>query len=413
MSQRHTTVTERNQFVDLKLEGHTLKEIAERTGWSFECIRHWWRRYRDGGRRALEPEDRRKQRGGRMSSFSEKIKAAYSQIKQNHPGWGAAVAQARVAEQLEMAQEQQPSISTIEKFWAEKHPKLLRSHRPKRPKPVIEPRPDISEAHERWQLDFKEGMVVENVGSVDVLNIRDEATPVKIGSFVYPAGQSSGRDIQAALRLAFSRWGLCDRLQTDQDKRLFNPQVNYPFPTVGILWLIGLGIGHDIAPSAPHNGCVESFNGTWYQRVLRGRTFETIEQIQQTSDEELFRMNHKLPSHGRACDGRPPLEAYPEANSPRRPFSAEREVELFSMQRVYDYLANHLWWRRVSQNGRINLGGQRYRIGTPLAGQDIRLGFDADTALFVARTAQEKFIKHLPPKQLTVAHITGLDPNPD
>jgi transposase len=413
MSQRQTTVAERHQIVDLKLAGYSLPEIAEQTGWSFECVRSWWRRYRDGGRKALDPVDGRKQRGGRMSSFPTEIQAAYAEIKEQHPGWGAPVAQARVAEQLDLDQAQQPSISTIEKLWAEKHPELLRSHRPQRPPPASKPVPDISEPHERWQLDFKEWMAVETVGYVDVLNIRDEATPVKIGSFVYPARKSTGRDIQAALRQAFSQWGLCDRLQTDRDKRLFNAQLNYPFPTPVILWLVGLGISHDIAPSAPASGCVECFNGTWYDRVLLGRQFETLEQIQQASDEELFWMNHKLPSQGRACHGRPPLEAYPEAKSPRRPYSPDRELELFSMQRVYDYLAHQFWWRRVTKNGQISLGGHRYGISTDYAGDDIRLDFEADAAHFVARTGKGAVIKRLPPKQLTVAHITGLDRNPD
>jgi len=413
MSQRQASVAERNQFVDLKLVGHTLPEIADMTGWSFECVRSWWRRYRDGGRRGLDPDDGRQQRGGRMSSFSEKIQAAFSEVKQAHPGWGAPVARARLAEQLELDEACLPSISTIEKLWAEKYPELLRSHRPQRPEPASDPPPDISDPHERWQLDFKEWMAVETVGYVDVLNIRDEASPVKIGSFVYPARQSTSRDIQAALRQAFSQWGLCDRLQTDRDKRLFNPQVDYPFPTPVILWLVGLGIDHDIAPSAPDNGCVERFNGTWYERVLVGRDFETIEQIQQTSDEELFWMNHKLPSQGRACQGRPPLEAYPEATSPRRPFAPAQELALFSMPAVYDYLSHQFWWRRVTQNGQISLGGQRYGISTAHAGEDVRLNFEAETARFVARTAKGEVIKRFPPKQLTAAYITGLDQTPD
>lgn len=411
MSQQQTTVAERHHFVDLKLQGHTLKNIAEATGWSFACVRTWWRRYRNGGRSALDPADGRTQRGGRMSTFPEAIRAAFSEVKANHPGWGAPVAQARLAERMDVAEDELPSVSTIEKFWRENHPKLLRSHRPQRPKPAPDPVPEICEAHERWQMDFKEWMAVESVGYVDVLNIRDEATPVKIHSVVYPARQSTGRDIQEALRQAFTQWGLCDRLQTDRDKRLFNTQLDYPFPTVVILWLVGLGISHDIAPSAPENGCVECFNGTWFERVLRGRTFQTIAEIQATSDEELHWMNHKLPSRGRACDGQPPLQAYPEANTPRRPFSRERERELFSMQRVYDYLSHQFWWRRVSQNGQVSLGGQRYGIGMAHAGEDVRIEFDADSVRFVAHNSDDEVIKRFQPKQLTAAHIIGLGPD--
>lgn len=163
---------------------------------------------------------------------------------------------------------------------------LLYSYR-RHPPPPPAVAPDISAPHERWQLDFKEWMRVADLGHVDVLNIRDEATPVKIGSFVYPARKTSGRDIQEALRTAFCRWGLCDRLQTDRDKRLFNPNHDYPFPTVTILWLAGLGVAHDIAPSAQVNGCVERFNRTWFERVLRGSQFDSLQTLQAVSDQEV------------------------------------------------------------------------------------------------------------------------------
>lgn len=409
MSQRQTRVSERHRFIDLKLQGYSLAEVAAATGWSFECVRSWWRRCRDGGRQALDPEDGRKQRGGRMSRFGAEIQAAFAEVKAQHPGWGAPVVRARLAAELGMAESQLPSISTIEKFWTETYPQLLRSHRPRRPPPLIETAPDITAPHQRWQMDFKEWMKVESVGYVDVLNIRDEATPVKIGSFVYPARSSTSQDIQTALRQAFTQWGLCDRLQTDRDKRLFTNNIDHPFPSRLILWLVGLGIQHDIAPSATHNGCVERFNGTWYERVLRGCDFETLAQIQETSDEELFWMNHKLPSQGRACQGQPPLVAYPEAQTPRRPYTPEQELTLFSMERIYEYLSQQFWWRRVNQSGQISLGGQRYGIGTAHVREDIRLTFDADTCHLMAYTAQDKVIKRFPPKQLTVSYITGLD----
>ena len=57
MSQRQTTVAKRNHFIDLKLVGHTLKEVAEETGWSLDCVRFWWRRYRDGGMSTLVHPD--------------------------------------------------------------------------------------------------------------------------------------------------------------------------------------------------------------------------------------------------------------------------------------------------------------------------------------------------------------------
>jgi len=96
MSQRQTSVAERHRFIDLKLKGHSLKEIAEHTGWALHCVRHWWRRYRDEGRGALDPSDERKQRGGHMSTFPGVVRLAFLRVKKEHPKWGAAVARPRL-----------------------------------------------------------------------------------------------------------------------------------------------------------------------------------------------------------------------------------------------------------------------------------------------------------------------------
>ncbi len=114
MSRRRTSVADRNRFVDLKLQGQTLHEIAQATGWSFECVRTWWRRYRDDRRRALDPPDKRTQRGGPMSRFPLEVRQAFEQVKHAHPGWGAPVARLRVAEQLAVAVQDLPALSMIE-----------------------------------------------------------------------------------------------------------------------------------------------------------------------------------------------------------------------------------------------------------------------------------------------------------
>lgn len=84
MKERRTTVAEWNEFVDLKLAGKTIAEISEKTGWSYYCVRYWWRQFRESGREALEPEDRRKQRG-LMSQFPGVVRFALLWIKKEHP----------------------------------------------------------------------------------------------------------------------------------------------------------------------------------------------------------------------------------------------------------------------------------------------------------------------------------------
>ena len=411
MSQRQTTVADRNRFIDLKLAERTLEKVAEETGWSLGCVRSWWRCYRDGGRKALDPPDGRKQRGGSMSTFPAVIRFAFLRIKKEHPGWGAAVARPRVAERLGLPENELPSISVIERYWAQYQDRLYRCHRKRHPPTGIAakgPRP--TEPHERWQADFKEKVKMPDIGRVDVFNIRDDASPVKIGSFVDVTNAWNDRQIQEALRQAFTRWGLCDRFQTDKDRRVVNTS-DHPFPSRFTLWLAGLGITHEFARSAQDNGCAERFHRTWYGRVVVGRRLKDLDHLQEVSDEELDWMNRRLPSRGRDCRGRPPLVAYPEAEKPRRTYARDEELDIFSLERVYRYLADRHWWRRVSTVGQISLGGHVYGVGRVYAHRDVQITFDADAVEFVVEDSQEVKIKRLTPQGLTVAEITGLAPS--
>ncbi len=409
MSQKQTSVSERNQMVDLKLQGYTLAAVARQMGWTEACVRKWWRRYRKGGRSALHPPDKRRQRGGRMSQFGAQVRQAFQVVKEAHPGWGAALARLHVALQLDVSEPDLPSLSTIEKYWRAVCPELLR---PARRHPAALPKERATEVtlpHQRWQLDFKERIPVSGCGKIDVLNIRDEATPVKIASRVYRVHQCLSRDVQEALRRAFSQWGLCDRLQTDRDKRFYSSTHEYPFPSILVLWLAGLGVAHDLAPSAQANGCVERFHRTWFEHVVRGNEFASLAALQAASDRHVRYLNYELPSHGRACAGRAPLVAYPGALLPRRPFCRAEERHLFSLPRVYDFLATQHWWRRVSQVGQVSLGGKRYHLSQAYAGQEVRVTCDPQTQTFPVFTAQDQFIAAIELDRLTVSSITGLE----
>jgi hypothetical protein len=344
-----------------------------------------------------------------MSTFPGTIRFAFLRIKKEHPGWGAAVARPRVAERLHRPEKEMPSVSTIEKYWAQYKGRLYKRHRKKHPAQERSKGSKPEAPHERWQADFKVKIKVKDLGRVDVFNIRDDFSPVKVGSFVCPYNEWDDRWVQEALRQAFTDWGLCDRFQTDKEKRLVNTG-DHPFPSRFTLWLAGLGIEHEFARSAQENGCAERFHRTWHGRVVEGRGFEDHDQLQQVSDEELDWINERLPSRGRACNGRPPLMAYPIARDPRRPYTPDQELELFSMQRVYRYLAEQHWWRRVSKVGQIGIGGHRYGVGITYARQDVKIMFNAHTAEFVVVNSQEEEIRRLEPKGLTVEKITGLHP---
>jgi hypothetical protein len=337
------------------------------------------------------------------------VRFAFLRIKKEHPKWGAAVARPRIAQRLNIPEEELPCVSTIEKYWAQYRGRLYQRHRRRSPSQTPGPRP--KEPHERWQADFKVRMAVEGLGPTDVFNIRDDASPVKIGSFVYPANEWNDRTVQEALRDAFTRWGLCDRFQTDKETRLVNTSCDEPFPSRFTLWLTGLGVTHELARSAQANGCAERFNRTWHDRVIAGQTFQDYDELQSTSDLELEWINQRLPSRGRACDDQPPLEVYPQAKHPRRPYTRDQELELFSMDRIYQFLVGQHWWRKVSQVGQFSIGGQCCGVGITYASQDVRVAFDSDTIEFAVEDSHGEEIKRFEPQGLTVEEITGLKPD--
>jgi hypothetical protein len=103
------------------------------------------------------------------------------------------------------------------------------------------------------------------------MNLTDLATGIKMGSYVHPAGSPQKRHLipweqmRANLRLAFSRWGLPDRIRTDRDRHLVAPG-EYPVPMPFTVWLAGLGIQHEIIQRVTQNGGYE-FTGItlWYE----------------------------------------------------------------------------------------------------------------------------------------------------
>lgn len=65
-----------------------------------------------------------------------------------------------------------------------------------------------------------------------------------------------------------------------------------------------------------------------------------------------------------------------EARHSGRPYRLEWEEELLDIGRVVRYLAQGRWFRRVSSQGQVALGGQSYYLGPAFAGQQVEIRFD-------------------------------------
>lgn len=88
----------------------------------------------------------------------------------------------------------------------------------------------------------------------------------------------STEDYQQALRLAFSQWGLPDRLATDDDRVFYDETSKSPFPSRFHLWLIALGIALAFGRMGKpeDQGIMEWSHQLWDQQVPDGDQFENF-----------------------------------------------------------------------------------------------------------------------------------------
>jgi hypothetical protein len=109
------------------------------------------------------------------------------------------------------------------------------------------------------------------------------------------------------------------------------------------LWLVGLGIEHELIRRVTENGCVERAHQTSEGRLQGYGPFDELEEWQHIIDYERWRMNAVLPSWGRHCRCQPPLMVYPQARIPLRFYRTVDELALFDLGRVQAYLSSGHW----------------------------------------------------------------------
>ncbi len=239
---RMTTLEERMLFRSLAQAGHTDCEIAEQTDWSLSTVRKW-RRRGERGRQALVSFMGRPARGA-LSTYPPLIRETIRAWRIAHPGRGPKTLRADLEVEDCFKGQRLPSVRSIARFLRkegltrpyERHSELPRSARavPQAP-------------HEEWEMDARGQERIPNVGIVTLINLNDRYSRIRLLS--YPCWLGSHRverlptteDYQLVLRLAFTEWGLPDRIAMDHDSVFYDNTSKSPFPTRIHLWLLALG----------------------------------------------------------------------------------------------------------------------------------------------------------------------------
>ncbi len=116
-------------------------------------------------------------------------------------------------------------------------------------------------------------------------------------------------------------------------------------------------------------------------------------------------LNQHIPST--VFQGQAPLHAYPVAVHSGRFYRPEWEAEMLDLNRVFAYLTHCRWFRRIRANGRLDIGGYDYYLGTSLRNQMLELSFDATQRCFLGQPAGSESILTIAPQGLTKPDLMG------
>jgi len=251
-------------------------------------------------------------------------------------------------------------------------------------------------------------MRVEGVGRVSLISIVDVVSRLKTES--YPSLETTNPalpDYQLSLRRAFLTYGLPQTLTLDQGTVFYDNTTPSPFPTRLHLWLVALGIHVRFTRKRrPTDHAIgERTHQLMTAQALLGQTSSSHTALWSGLDERRQVLNRHLPS--RSLAHKAPLAAYPGAIHSGRSYRPEWEEELLSLEKVYTYLAQGRWYRRVRANGFFDLGSSRYYLGRHFARGSVAIGFDPDTLTLIGQPEGSDQTIQLSVQGLTKAELMG------
>lgn len=403
-----TSLQERVMIQELAEAGFTDRRIAQQMGRSIHTVRKWRRKGQHQGRAGLISRMGRPARGA-LSSFSAKTADTLRRWREAHPGWGALTLQAELRRHPAFQGKPIPSEAVITRWL--KQEDFSRPYEKHQELPTEPARP-AQACHEEWELDARGWERIPEVGVISLLDVNDVFSKAKLIS--YPCWLGAKRatrhptteDYQLVLRLAFSEWGLPDRLAVDHESPFYDSHNKSPFPTRFHLWLVALGVELSFGRmgQATDQAMTERSHQTWQHQVLDGQHFPAQERLRQALQERRTFLNEHLPC--RTLGHRPPLLAHPQARRPRRPYRPEWEAEQLDLSRVYAFLSRGRWFRKGSNVGTLSLGGHVYILGSAWREKEVEITFDAHDQKLVF-TAPDGMEKRLPPRGLTVQDLMG------
>jgi len=343
-----------------------------------------------------------------MGSFDKAIHQKVEQYRPGREGWGALTIQVELRQESDLRAHRQPSRSTIAAFLKDKgKTKPYKKHLDLPCKPCY----SAAFPHDLWQMDAEGNKQVAGLGTVCVVNLKDAFSKTYVGSlplvFEKPCNHPQKAHYQRLMRLAFLEFGMNRRLQVDHESVFFDNISTSPFPTELHLWLTGLGIEVCYTPKGKpqKQGMVERSHQTMHQQVTAGQTFACYRQLFDRGQQRRSRLNRDIPS--RSTQNQPPLLNCPQAEKSERAYQTEVEEKIFEPQKIKNLLRQGRWYRTVSKDKTVALGGRVYYLPKANPKTEVEIRFNPYKSTFLFFNAIGKFINSRPAQGLTYSELAG------
>lgn len=399
-----TTLEERIEIAERASAGESSPEIAAAMGRPVSTVRKWRHKYQREGRAGLSSQMGRPAAGALAQSSAE-IKAAILEMREQQLGWGAQTIRLELAKDKRFADQKLPSRSRIAAFLKERQKVRKYERRQELPEPEKQP---LERPHQEWELDAQGVTTVAGVGKVSVINVLDICSHISIDSHAcLHTRHPKAEEYQRLLRRAFGRYGLPEQISLDHDSAFYDNKSASPFPSRIHLWLLALGVQVRFIHKPPplEHAHIERQHQTVAWQAFEGQTFDEADDLQRQLQARILFLNQEYPTS--ALNGQPPFLANPQARHSGRIYQRQTEEQLLNLQRVYDYLKDARWFRKVSSVGTFSLGGLVYNASTSFAEQTLEITFDPATHMLICLPEKCEITFHLPVKGLTNSALMG------
>jgi hypothetical protein len=188
-------------MVEAKLNGKSLKQVAQQAGVHPDTARYWWRQYRDHGWSALLPVPRQPTPTGSLSHFHPLVRYVALRLKRQHPKWGPDLLLLKLRQRASLRGHKLPSRSALAAYLSPYLHRLQQSHRGTVKRPTAAA-PVVNAPHVCWQMDFKGDERLGSCGSFAPFMVVDAYTSAPLETRLYPAGLKgvSGCTVQGAFQ---------------------------------------------------------------------------------------------------------------------------------------------------------------------------------------------------------------------